>query len=346
MTRIARIGDLRIGGGSPILLQTMYDRPLGSEGEDEFRAHMISLKTMGCDIMRFSYPRREEHDKLVQAVRLCPMPVVADIHFDYRNAIDAIRCNVAKIRINPGNIGPRERTMEVARAARLNGCAIRIGLNSGSLPRQGDGLTQAQLMVRSALEYVDWLQSAGLEDIVVSLKASDVDSTIEAYKEFSRLSDVPLHLGITEAGGLLSSSVRSTVAFTRLLDLGIGDTLRYSICGSIEDEVACGAELLRTLGERKRGIRIIACPRCGRCSFDSQALIAAVQPALLAMDKEMTVAVMGCVVNGPGEAKNADIAISGLGNEVMLYKKGEVLCTVDKDKAAQALMDAVEAYNG
>ena len=343
MTKQVKVGPLLIGGNAPVSVQTMYDIPL-SKLEEKFSSRMGVLKAMGCDIIRFSYPDVREHDALCKVVRLCPMPVVADIHFDYKNALDAMDCGVAKIRINPGNIGERWKTEEVVRKALDKGVAIRIGLNSGSLPHEGREKGTVNLMVDTALEYISWFENLGFYNTVVSLKASDSALSYEAAREFSRRSDYPMHLGVTEAGGVVSSCVKSTWTLGRLLEQGIGGTIRYSITGSIEDEVQAGVELLRTLGLRKGGMRIVSCPMCGRCSFNSQGFLREVEHELLATGKDICVAIMGCQVNGPGEAKGADIAVTGIGNKVYLYMNGEIYKEIDAASAREELLKAVTGY--
>ncbi len=341
MTREVKLGILRIGANAPVSVQTMYDVPL-SRLEEKFASRMGVLKAMGCDVMRISYPDVKEHDALEKAVEECPMPVVADIHFDYRNALDSIKCKVAGLRINPGNIGARWKTEEVVKACRDAGLAIRIGLNSGSLPRNDYNVSKERLMVDSALEYISWFENLGFCNTVVSLKASDPETTYRAYKLFASESDYPLHLGVTEAGGTVTSCVRTTWTLGRLLSEGIGSTLRYSITGRIEDEVTAGVELLRSLGLRKGGVRIVSCPMCGRKSFDSQSFLASVQDDILATGKNVCVAIMGCQVNGPGEAKGADVAVSGIGNKVYLYRNGEIYKEVSAESAKQELLDLID----
>ena len=343
MTMQVKVGPLLIGGNAPVSVQTMYDIPL-SKLEEKFSSRMGVLKAMGCDIIRFSYPDVREHDALCKVVRLCPMPVVADIHFDYKNALDPMDCGVAKIRINPGNIGERWKTEEVVRKALDKGVAIRIGLNSGSLPHEGREKGTVNLMVDTALEYISWFENLGFYNTVVSLKASDSALSYEAAREFSMRSDYPMHLGVTEAGGVVSSCVKSTWTLGRLLEQGIGGTIRYSITGSIEDEVQAGVELLRTLGLRKGGMRIVSCPMCGRCSFNSQGFLREVEHELLATGKDICVAIMGCQVNGPGEAKGADIAVTGIGNKVYLYMNGEIYKEIDAASAREELLKAVAGY--
>lgn len=350
-TRQVKVGDLYIGGNAPISVQTMYDIPLCKLGED-FEKRMRTLKSMGCDIVRFSYPNINEHENLYKVTSLCPMPVVADIHFDWKSAMDAMDCNVSKIRINPANIGAKWKTQEIVKKAKDKEIAIRIGLNAGSLPnteqnietRNSVNTNIKMLMVNTALEYISWFEELGFYNTVVSLKASDVNTSLEAAKEFAQKSDYPLHLGVTEAGSVVSSCVRTTWALGNLLSNGIGDTIRYSITGSIEDEVYAGVELLRTLGLRKKGIRIVSCPMCGRKSFDTQKFLKEIEPSLLSFDKDLTVAIMGCQVNGPGEAKNANIAISGIGNKVYMYKNGVLYKELDAQDAKKEFLLAITEY--
>lgn len=343
MSRKVDIGRISIGGDSPIAVQTMYDIPL-SQLEEGFEARMHVLKGMGCDIIRFSYPHIAEHDVLCKVVDLCPMPVVADIHFDWRNAMDAMDCKVAKIRINPGNIGAKWKTQEIVKKAKDMGIAIRIGLNSGSLPKTERNISMSELMVDTALEYISWFEELGFYNTVVSLKASDSQTSYEAARLFASKSDYPLHLGVTEAGGVVPSCVRTTWTLGRLLSQGIGSTIRYSITGSIENEVYAGVELLRTLGLRNGGVRIVSCPMCGRKSFDSQGFLKDVEASLLATGKNVTVAIMGCQVNGPGEAKGADLAVTGIGSKVYLYRNGEICKEVEASKAKDELLRAVEEF--
>lgn len=342
MTRQVIIGSVKIGGENPVTVQTMYDIPLCNL-EQNFTQRMSDLKRMGCDIIRFSYPQIQEHDFLCKVVDSCPMPVVADIHFDYRNALDAIECNVAKIRINPGNIGAKWKTQEIVKKALDKGVAIRIGLNSGSLPENKNQKDTAKLMCDTALEYITWFENLGFYNTVVSLKASDSEITYNACKMFSEMSDYPQHLGVTEAGPVITSCVRTTWTLARLLSQGIGSTIRYSITGSLESEVKAGTELLKTLNLRKNNVKIVSCPMCGRKTFNSQTFISEIENQLLLCNKDITVAVMGCQVNGPGEAKNADVAITGIGKRVFLYKKGTIYKEIALQDAKQELFELINS---
>ncbi len=337
-----RIGNSLIGRGLPIMVQTMYDSaiPHVADELDELIIRIGKLNAMGCDVIRFSYPSVEDHDAFSYLCKKSPIPVVADIHFDYKLALDALNCGAHKIRINPGNIGAKWKVEEVVKRAKDQGKTIRIGLNSGSLPR-GNDPTEI-LMSNTALEYLSWFEQWGFSNTVVSLKASDTDLTMKANRLFASQSPYPLHLGVTEAGSVISAVTRSTWALGHLLSEGIGNTIRISITGDIESEVQAGVELLRTLGMRKKGIRIVSCPRCGRHSFDSQGFLASVEQELLTIEKDLTVAIMGCQVNGPGEAKAADLAITGLGNSIFLYEKGKLVKKVTQQEAKTALLEAIE----
>ncbi len=336
------IGNAMLGKGFPVLIQTMYDSALPKEGEalDELLRRIGKLNAMGCDIIRFSYPSKDDQDSFSYICKRSPIPVVADIHFDYQLALDAIARGCQKIRINPGNIGARWKVDEVVKSAKDHNVAIRIGLNSGSLPKGNDPVPT--LMCNTALTYLSWFEQAHFYNTVVSLKASDTEVTLEANRLFAKLSDYPLHLGVTEAGSVVSAITRSTWALGQLLSEGIGNTIRISITGDIETEVQAGVELLRTLGLRKKGIRVVSCPRCGRHSFDSQGFLESIESDLLMMDKDLTVAIMGCQVNGPGEAKAADLAITGIGNSIFLYEKGTLIKKVTQQDAKAALLEAIE----
>lgn len=341
-----KVGNVVLGGGSPIQVQTMWDRAMpattDAEGLDELLRELGTLKAMGCDIIRFSYPSDDDHEVFSRICEKSPMPVVADIHFDYKMALAALECGARKIRINPGNIGARWKVDEVVRSAKDHGAAIRIGLNSGSLPKTDGIVDPVRLMVDTALEYAGWFESLGFHDTVISLKASDCDTTFEANQLLAARCKYPIHLGVTEAGGVVTSVVRSTWTLGRLLEQGIGDTIRISITGDIATEVQAACELLRTLDLRKGGIRIVSCPRCGRHSFDSHGFLRQVEKRLLQIDKPLTVAIMGCQVNGPGEAAHADLAVTGIGTKAFLYKKGKLITEVTEAEAEDALFSALE----
>ena len=336
-----RIG---IGGDSPVSVQTMWKEGITDVLDNRDALFSVverieSLSDLGCDILRFAVPDMASADALVKIAENTSMPLVADIHFDYKLALRCLEGNVAKIRINPGNIGSRDRVEAVVNKCREKGAAIRIGVNSGSLPKDiADAvfekrITRSQGLAQTALREVEVFDQLGFDQVIVSMKASSVLETIEANKEFAMKSDIPLHVGVTEAGPLIGGIVKSTLAFSSLLYQGIGNTIRVSLSSSPENEVITGNEILRETGKRSGGVKIVSCPRCGRNGFDVHGFIDRWQNRLLSMDKDITVAVMGCVVNGPGEGKHADIGITGAGNKVMIFKHGKIIQTVSVEDA-------------
>jgi len=340
------IKDIALGSDNPIAIQTMYSLPLQPLSNTKWYEQLLftlrSYATMGCDIIRFSYPSSDNFDTFKAICKDSPLPVVADIHFDHHLAIEAIKAGSAKIRINPGNIGSKEKVREVVECAKDYNCAIRIGLNGGSLPirrRKEDPVT---VMVETALEYVSWFESFSFDQMVLSVKHTDVQNTYQSYKELASLCSYPLHLGVTEAGSIVSAVTRSTWALGRLLSEGIGDTLRISISDDNMYEISAAKEILRTVGIEKKGITLISCPKCGRSTFDSQGFVKKIEHKLLGYSNDLTVAIMGCQVNGPGEAAQADIAITGIGNKVFLYVKGKLIKEVTSDEAESELMSAIE----
>ena len=332
---VANVGTLAIGGDNPVRVQTMYDDSIKDTDPQLVVDRINTLAAMGCDLIRFSYVSSQDGENFRYITSRSPIPVVADIHFDYRLALEAMDNGAAKIRINPGNIGDKWKTKKVVQKALDYGKAIRIGLNTGSLPRHDKSVDDVDLMVDTALEYISDFEAWGFRNTVVSLKSSDIEKTVKAARMFKERSDYPFHLGVTEAGNVITASVRSTWALGNLLKEGIGDTIRVSINGSIEDEVLCANEILRTLGLKKGGVRIVACPRCGRHTFDSQGFLSRIQNRLYTLDKDITVAVMGCSVNGPGEAHNADFAVTGNGRKIFLYVHGQLIETIEDEREAE-----------
>ena len=332
---VANVGTLAIGGDNPVRVQTMYDDSIKDTDPQLVVDRINTLAAMGCDLIRFSYVSSQDGENFRYITSRSPIPVVADIHFDYRLALEAMDNGAAKIRINPGNIGDKWKTKMVVQKALDYGKAIRIGLNTGSLPRHDKSVDDVDLMVDTALEYISDFEAWGFRNTVVSLKSSDIEKTVKAARMFKERSDYPFHLGVTEAGNVITASVRSTWALGNLLKEGIGDTIRVSINGSIEDEVLCANEILRTLGLKKGGVRIVACPRCGRHTFDSQGFLSRIQNRLYTLDKDITVAVMGCSVTGPGEAHNADFAVTGNGRKIFLYVHGQLIETIEDEREAE-----------
>ncbi len=341
-TKSAFVRGMEIGGSAPVRVQTMYDEAIESADPEDVVRKIYTLSSMGCDLIRFSYVSSRDRENFSYICSHSPIPVVADIHFDYRMALEALDAGADKIRINPGNIGEKWKTKEVVLKAEEKGAAIRIGLNTGSLPRHEKNVDETRLMVDTALEYISDFEAWGFENTVVSLKSSDIEKTMEAAKLFHSLSGYPLHIGVTEAGNAITSSVRSTWALGNLLSSHIGDTLRVSINGKITDEVLAAAEILRAVGLKKSGVRLVACPRCGRHTFDSISFVEEIQTRLLSLDRDITVAVMGCSVNGPGEAHNADYGVTGNGRKIFIYRKGELIKTLcDPDSAKDVLFEVI-----
>ena len=340
---VAQIRDIKIGGDESVKVQTMYDDKISGINPEIVVKRINDLSLMGCDLIRFSYVSKEDGENFKYITSHSPIPVVADIHFDYKLALEAMDNGADKIRINPGNIGDKWKTKLVVEKARDTGKAIRIGLNTGSLPKHGKDDDVVELMVNTALDYISDFEAWNFKNIVVSLKSSNIDNTMRAARLFKEKSGYPFHLGVTEAGNAITSAVRSTWALGNLLKEGIGDTIRVSINGSIEDEVLCANEILRTIGLKKGGVRIVACPRCGRHTFDSHGFLTEIQHKLLTLNKDITVAVMGCSVNGPGEAHGADFAVCGNGRKIFVYSHGSLVSSLSsKEEAEKELFRLIE----
>jgi len=335
---------ISIGGNSPVTLQTMWkesivDIPSNPDKVERTLKEIAELQMLGCDIIRFAVPDMESAAGLSEIAARTSMPLVADIHFDYKLALECLKGNVAAIRINPGNIGSFENTQTVVNACRDNGVAIRIGINSGSLPKDlqeqiaAGKITRAQGLCETAVREAENFEKLNFDQYVVSMKSSDVQETIDCNRFYAQKYNNPLHLGVTEAGPLIGGIVKSSIAFSTLLNEGIGDTIRVSLSSSPENEVVAGLNILKECGKRKGGVTIVSCPRCGRIGFDVHSFIDRWQNRLLSMDKDITVAVMGCVVNGPGEGKHADLGIAGGKDKCIIFKKGEIVRTIDSKDA-------------
>ncbi len=339
------VGEVPVGGGAPCAVQSMLNA--APDDVDANLAQIERLVAAGCEIVRMAIPKREYVPAFARVCEQSPLPVVADVHFDYRIAVEAAQCGAAKLRINPGNIGSWERTDKVIDAAREAHIPIRIGVNAGSLDdaiQQRGDLTQAEKLAESACEYVRHFEERGFEDIVISAKAHDVMTTVEAYRILAkRIPSVPLHIGITEAGTLFQGLIKSSAGLGVLLEEGIGDTMRISLTDDPVREVQACWTLLQALGLRRRGPEIVSCPTCGRCKVDMIAIAQEVEERLRAVAKPVRVAVMGCVVNGPGEARDADIGIAFGDGQGILFRKGEVLRKVLANETVDALMEEIQA---
>ena len=318
------VGSVPIGGDAPIAVQTMTNT-LTSDAAATI-AQIRRCEDAGADIIRVSCPDVESTAALKEIVRAAQVPIVADIHFHYKRALEAADAGAACLRINPGNIGSSERVAEVVRAAKANGCAIRIGVNAGSLERdllEKYGEPCPEALVESALDHIKLLQDHDFHEYKVAVKASDVFLAVAAYMALAEAVDCPLHLGITEAGGLIGGTVKSSIGMGNLLWAGIGDTIRVSLSAEPEEEVRVGFEMLKALGLRTRGVRVVSCPSCARQGFDVIRTVEALESRLSHIKTPMSLSVLGCVVNGPGEARETDIGITGGGNgKHMVYLSG------------------------
>ncbi len=338
-----QVGSVTVGGNAPVSIQTMWKKPL-TRVDEGLIAEVNRLVTLGCDILRFAVPDEASAVALGLLSERVSIPLVADIHFDYRLALKCLEYPIAKIRINPGNIGARWKVEEVVKKALDRKVPIRIGVNHGSLPRKFQDFSDpAKALVAAAEEEIDILESLSFRSIIVSMKSSDTTSTVEANRLFASRHSYPLHIGITEAGPLIPGLVRSTLALSELLKEGIGSTVRISLSDSPETEVLAARELLNALGLRKGGIRIVSCPRCGRSGFDVPGFLEIVGDRLHQDSRDLTVAIMGCVVNGPGESRHADLGITGSGDKVVIFKKGKVVRTVHPEEAAEAFLKELES---
>lgn len=343
-TRRVMVGSVPLGGGSPVVVQSMTCTP--AVDADATLAQVNALVDAGCDLVRVTVPSREALGPFERICRESPVPIVADIHFDYRLAIGAVRAGAAKLRINPGNIGDWERVDAVIDAAGEAGAAIRIGVNAGSLDKriaERDGLTQPEKLVASSLEFVEHFEKRGFDDIVLSAKAHSVPTTIETYRALSReLPHVPLHLGVTEAGTVQQGTIKSAVGLGVLLAEGIGDTMRVSLTADpVEEPPVCWG-ILQSLGLRRRGPELVSCPTCGRTQVDLIGLAEEVGERLKGCSKPISVAVMGCVVNGPGEASDADVGVACGRGVGMVFRHGEVIRKVPEDQIVDALMEEID----
>ena len=345
-TRVIQIGDRKIGGGNPVLIQSMCNTKTENVAATVEQIHR--LEEAGCDIIRVAVPTMEAAAAIREIKKQIHIPLVADIHFDYRLAIAAIESGADKIRINPGNIGARERVKAVVDKAKEYGIPIRVGVNSGSLEKdllEKYGGVTAEALVESALKEVAVVEELGYDNIVISIKSSDVLMCAKAHELIASKTSYPLHVGITEAGTLLSGNIKSAIGLGMILSQGIGDTIRVSLTGDPLEEVKSAKIILRTLGLRKGGIEVVSCPTCGRTRIDLIGLANQVENMVEDIPLDIKVAVMGCVVNGPGEAKEADIGIAGGVGEGLLIKKGEVVRKVPEAELLSVLREELLRWN-
>lgn len=346
-TRTVQIGDCVIGGGNPVLIQSMTNT--ATEDVEATVAQILRLERAGCEIIRCTVPTMEAAQALAKIKKQIHIPLVADIHFDYKMAIAAIENGADKIRINPGNIGSRDKVAEVVKAAKERNIPIRVGVNSGSLERElvekYHGVT-AQGIVESALDKVRIIEELGYDNLVISIKSSDVMMCIKAHELLAEQTVYPLHVGITESGTVASGNIKSAVGLGIILHQGIGDTIRVSLTGDPAEEVKSARLILRTLGLRKGGIEVVSCPTCGRTKIDLIGLANQVEEMVQDIPLDIKVAVMGCAVNGPGEAKEADIGIAGGIGEGLLIKKGEIVKKVPEAELLGTLREELLHWQG
>lgn len=341
-TRPVKVGDIIIGGDSPIVIQSMLCRPARDiDGNCE---QAKRLEAAGCEIIRAAVPDMDSVALIRSLKNAVSCPIVADIHFDYKIALACIEAGVDKVRINPGNIGSQDKVEAVAKACLEKGVPIRIGVNSGSLEKsilQKHGGPTAQALVESALYHASLLEKCGFYDIILSMKSSSTKTTIDAYRLASESCEYPLHLGVTEAGTQRMGIVKSAVALGSLLTDGIGDTIRVSLTADPVEEIYAAKDILKACGLRK-GPNLVSCPTCGRTKIDVISIANQVESALENIDKDITVAVMGCAVNGPGEAREADIGIAGGDGCALIIKKGEILRKIEEDQIVSELLKEID----
>ena len=345
-TKQIRIGDVWIGGGHPIAIQSMTNTK--TEDVEATVAQILRLEKAGCELIRCAVPTEEAALALREIKERIHIPLVADIHFDYRLAIAAIENGADKIRINPGNIGSKDRVRMVVEKAKEKNIPIRVGVNSGSLEKdlvEKYGGVTAEGIVESALDKVHMIEEMGYDNLVVSIKSSDVLMCVKAHELIARECPYPLHVGITESGTLMSGNIKSSIGLALILNQGIGDTIRVSLTGDPVEEIKSAKLILRTLGLRKGGIEVVSCPTCGRTKIDLIGLANKVEQMVADIPLDIKVAVMGCVVNGPGEAKEADIGIAGGIGEGLLIKKGEIVKKVKEEELLDTLRWELEHWN-
>lgn len=343
--REVSVGNVKIGGNSPISIQSMTNTD--TRNAEKTIEQIKRLESVGCEIVRVAVPDMEAAKNISKIKSEVNIPIIADIHFDYRLALEAIEQGVDGVRINPGNIGSIEKVKMVVEKCKERNLKIRIGVNGGSLEKElleKYGSATAEALVESALGHIKILEDLEFYNIVISLKSSDIYKTIDAYELISKKVDYPLHIGITESGSVKKGTIKSSIGVGALLLKGIGDTVRISLTGDPTEEVIVGKEILRSLGLLNDKIKVISCPTCGRCNIDLISVVNEVEEKIGQMDKDITVAIMGCAVNGPGEAREADIGIAGGKGEGLLFKKGEIVRKIKGDKLVEELLDEIDKY--
>lgn len=343
MTKQVKVGNVFLGGNSRVKVQTMCD--VKTSKIAEVIKEIEEVYELGCDIIRVSVKDEEDANALKEIRKNSPIPLVADIHFDYRLCLKSIESGVDKVRINPGNIGGEDKLKIIAEALIANGTAVRVGSNSGSIEKsfyEKHGRSYVAL-AESALLNVRALEKYGVNNIVVSAKASDVKTTVEAYRYLHQKTDYPLHIGVTESGSLNMGAIKSSIGIGSLLLDGIGDTVRVSLTAPIKEEVLYAKKILRSVGIDKNYVEVISCPTCGRTAYDMKKLLSKVETAVENVNTPLKVAVMGCVVNGPGEAKECDLGIAGGDGRCVIFKKGQVYMSVSEEDAADVFLSEINS---
>ena len=343
-TKKIYVKDITIGGDSPIVIQSMTNTKT-SDAKATI-AQIKALEKAGCELVRVSVPNNESAQAIGEIISNVDIPVVADIHFDYKLALESIKNGVHGLRINPGNIGNEEKVIQVVNEAKKRNIKIRIGVNAGSLEKDlldSMGRTP-EAMVESAFRHIKILEKYDFNNTAVSLKASDIETTIKAYELFSSKSDYPLHLGITEAGTLKAGTIKSSIGIGYMLLNGIGDTIRVSLTADPVEEIYVAKEILKSIGLDNESIRIISCPTCARTDIDIIGLAEKVEKATANIKKNISVAIMGCAVNGPGEARDADLGIAGGKSEALLFKKGQIIRKVDEASIIEVLLEEIDKF--
>lgn len=344
-TRQVNIGGIKVGGGAPISVQTMT-KTKTSDVQATVK-QIVAAAEAGCDIVRVTVNDKEAAESIKEIVKQSPIPVVADIHFNHVFALKSVEANVAKVRLNPGNIGSQDRIHQVLSAAKDKGIPIRIGVNSGSLEEDilnKHGYPTAEALYESAMRHVEICDGFGFKDVIISVKSTDVRLMVEAYRLVAERTDIPLHLGVTEAGPTKTGTIKSAVGIGTLLAEGIGDTIRVSLTDDPVKEVEVGKEILRSLGLASRNVELIACPTCGRLEVDLFGIMAELEKRLEGVKKPVKIAVLGCVVNGPGEASEADIGIAAGKGVGILYRKGEVVRRVKESEIVDVIVEEVKNF--
>lgn len=343
MKREVNIGGVKIGGNNPVAIQSMCNTD--TRDVNATVNQILKLEEAGCEIIRVAVPDMEAAEAVKKIKEQIHIPLVVDIHFDYKLALESMKNGADKVRINPGNIGSKERVKAVVDMAKAGGIPIRIGVNGGSLEKnllEKYGSVTADALVESALGHIAILDELNFNDIVVSIKVSNVPKMLEAYRKFNAISDIPLHVGVTEAGTVRNGTIKSAVGIGALLSEGIGDTIRVSLSADPVEEVYAAYDILRILEMRKSGVEFVSCPTCGRTQIDLISIATEVEKRVAKLDKHIKVAVMGCAVNGPGEARDADIGLAGGKGECLIFSHGKILRKVPEAAAVEELMKEVE----